>query len=312
LVSFNFYVSFALYQLTLQALRAELQIMMRYSWILLLALFMVSCHSGKKAASAKKPGKNKSITKILKSPDPEYKLRMAEQFFVKKKYTKAQQVYEDIMPYYKTTMTFEDIYYKYAYCAYYLEDYLNAQNLFKTFLEIFPNSKKAEEVDYMKAYCFYMQSPKPELDQTSTIRAVGMMQIFINSHPGSSRIKEANQIIDICREKLETKDRKSAQLYFDMGQYRAAGVAFAQVLDAYPESARADEYQLMIIRSYFRYAELSVEEKKPERFEQVITECNVFTDRFPESKLKKDVDDLMNQSQKNIKSSTNEQIKTPA
>ena len=193
MVSFNFYVSFALYQLTLQALRAELQIMMRYSWILLLALFMVSCHSGKKAASAKKPGKNKSITKILKSPDPEYKLRMAEQFFVKKKYTKAQQVYEDIMPYYKTTMTFEDIYYKYAYCAYYLEDYLNAQNLFKTFLEIFPNSKKAEEVDYMKAYCFYMQSPKPELDQTSTIRAVGMMQIFINSHPGSSRIKEANQ-----------------------------------------------------------------------------------------------------------------------
>lgn len=273
---------------------------------------MVSCHSAKKAALAKKPGKNKSITKILKSPDPEYKLRMAEQFFVKKKYSKAQQVYEDIMPYYKTTMTFEDIYYKYAYCAYYMEDYLNAENLFKTFLEIFPNSKKAEEVDYMKAYCFYRQSPKPELDQTSTIRAVGMMQIFINSHPGSPRIKEANEIIDICRQKLETKDWKSAQLYFDMGQFRAAGVAFAQVLDAYPESARADEYQLMIIKSYFRYAELSVEEKKKERFEQVIEACDVFNDRFPDSKLKKEVDEFLNQSQKNIKSSTNEQIKTAA
>ena len=71
---------------------------------------------------------------------------MAEQFFVKKKYTRAQQVYEDIMPYFKTTMTFEDIYYKYAYCAYYLEDYLNSENLFKTFLEIFPNSKKAEDL----------------------------------------------------------------------------------------------------------------------------------------------------------------------
>lgn len=273
---------------------------------------MVSCHSGKKAATTNKPVKSKNLTKILKSPDPEYKLRMAEQFFAKKKYSRAQEVYEDIMPYYKTTMTFEDIYYKYAYCAYYMEDYLNAENLFKTFLEIFPNSKKAEEVDYMKAYCFYMQSPKPELDQTSTIRAVGMMQIFINSHPGSARIKEANEIIDICRVKLETKDRKSAQLYYDMGQYRAAGVAFAQVLNAYPESTRADEYQLMIIKSYFRYAELSVEEKKIERFEQVVTECDVFNDRFSDSKLKKEVEDILNQSQKNIKSSNYEQIKTPA
>ncbi len=30
--------------------------------------------------------------KSLKNPDPEYKLRMAEQYFVKKKYTKAQQI----------------------------------------------------------------------------------------------------------------------------------------------------------------------------------------------------------------------------
>jgi outer membrane protein assembly factor BamD len=272
---------------------------------------MVSCHSSKKAASVK-PGKSKSMTKILKNPDPEFKLRMAEQFFAKKKYNKAQQVYEDIMPFFKTSMTFEDIYYKYAYCAYYQEDYLNAENLFKTFLEIFPNSKKAEEVDYMKAYCFYQQSPKSELDQTSTVRAVGMMQIFINTHPGSARIKEANDIIDICREKLETKERKSAQLYYDMGQFRAAGVSFASVLNSYPESTRADEYKLMIIKSYFRYAELSVEEKKVERFEQVITECNEFTDRFPDSKLKKDVEEFMNLSQKNIKNSINEQVKAPA
>ena len=30
------------------------------------------------------------MNKILKNPDPDYKLRMAEQYYVKKKYTKAQ------------------------------------------------------------------------------------------------------------------------------------------------------------------------------------------------------------------------------
>jgi outer membrane protein assembly factor BamD len=271
---------------------------MRFIPVLIAVFFLSSCSRG--------------ITKILKNPDPEYKLRYAEQFYVKKKYNKAQALYEDVMPYYKTRPEFADIYYKYAYCAYYQDDYMNAENLFKTFLEIFPSSPKSEEVDYMRAYCYYKQSPKPELDQTNTIKAIGMMQTFINTHPGSARNKEATEIIDAGRIKLETKDFKSAQLYYDMGQFRAAGVAFATLLNAYPESIRADEYKLMIIKSYYRYAELSVEEKKHERFEHVIDEYQDFVDRFPESKLRKDAEQYLILSQTQIKNLANEQVKTPA
>ncbi|NBR36098.1 MAG: outer membrane protein assembly factor BamD [Chitinophagales bacterium] len=257
-------------------------------------------------------GCGKSMTKLLKNPDASYKLRRAEQFFVKKDYIKAQQVYEDIMPFFKTSKEFEDIYYKYAFCAYHLSDFMNAENLFKSYLEIFPTSGRAEEIDYMRAYCFYKQSPKAQLDQTSTLRAMGMMQTFINTHPGSPRNKEANDIIDICRAKLETKDFLSAQLYYDLGQFRAAGVAFTSLLNAYPESYRADEYKLMVIKSYFRFAEMSIEDKKVERFEQVLNECFEFVDRYPESKLRKEVDNFLNSSQNNIKILTNEQTKTPA
>ena len=73
------------------------------------------------------------------------------------------------------------------------------------------------------------------------------------------------------------------------------------MLESYPESEKGDEYKLMIIKSYYKFAELSVEEKKEERFTQVINECNEFTDRFPESKLKKEVDQFYSQSQNNIK-----------
>lgn len=271
---------------------------MRFIPVLVIAFLLGSCGS--------------SMNKILKNADPEYKLRMAEQFFVKKKYSKAQIIYEDIMPYFKTGKEFENIYYKYAYCAYYQQDYFNAENLFKTFLEIFPNSPRSEEIDYMRAYSFFKQSPKPELDQTNTVKAMGMMQTFINTHPGSARNKEANEIIDICRQKLEIKDYKSALLYFDVGQFRAAGVSFATLLDNYPESPKADEYKLMVIKSYFRYAQLSVEEKQPARYEQVINEVNEFVDRFPDSKLRKEAEEYSQLSQTNIKNLSNEQTKTSA
>ncbi len=257
-------------------------------------------------------GCSKSINKIVKNPDPEYKLRMAEKYYVKKQYNKAQVLYEDVMPYYKTRPEFQDIYYKYAYCAYNQGDYMNAENLFKSFLEIFPTSSRAEEVDYMRAYSFYKQSPKPELDQTNTIKAIGMMQTFINTHPGSPRNEEANAIIEICRGKLEIKDHKSAQLYYDMGQYRAAGVAFTEVLESFPESPHGDLYKFMALKSWFRFAEMSVEDKKIERYEKVVTEYNEFVDRFPDSKLRRDAEALMNLSQSNIKKLSDEQVKTAA
>jgi outer membrane protein assembly factor BamD len=100
------------------------------------------------------------------------------------------------MPHFKGTAIFEDLYYKYAYCAYYQKDYLNAENLFKNFLEAFPNSSKAEELDYMRAYCYYKMSPKVALDQSNTMRAMGMLQTFINT---TRLIKIRGQwFIDIC------------------------------------------------------------------------------------------------------------------
>jgi outer membrane protein assembly factor BamD len=241
------------------------------------------------------------INKILKNKDPEYKLRMAEQYFVKKKYNYAQTLYEDVMPHFKGTALFEDLYYKYAYCAYYQKDYLNAENLFKNFLEAFPNSTKAEELDYMRAYCYYKMSPKVPLDQSNTMRAMGMLQTFINTHPGSPKNKEANELIDICREKLEEKERIAAKLYYDLGQFRAAGVSYTTLLNDFPDSEKSDEYKLMVIKSYYKFAELSVDERKVERYEQVIAECNDFMDRFPDSKLVKEVEHYISITNSNIK-----------
>jgi outer membrane protein assembly factor BamD len=66
----------------------------------------------------------------------------------------------------------------------------------------------------------------------------------------------------------------------------------------------------MVIRSYFKFAELSIDERKMERYEQVIAECNDFVDRFPDSKLVKEVESFISLSNNNIKKLNNEQTKT--
>lgn len=164
----------------------------------------------------------------------------------------------------------------------------------------------------MHAMCFYKQSPKLELEQTNTAKSIGVMQSFINTHPGSSRIAEATDIIDKCRLKLEQKELRAADLYFKVGQYRAAALTYNSLLNNYPESPAADTYKLQSIKSYYKYAKLSIADKQSERFEKVISEYEDFVDRFSESILLNEAEEFQKLSLNNIKELQNEQTKTSA
>ena len=253
--------------------------------ILLFIAFITLFSSCSKIMHLFKNKHSYAINKVLKSKDTEYKYKMAQQFYANKEYYQAQQVFEDLFKDYKGTDKYEDMYYKWVYSMYYQKDYMSAENGFKTFTENFPNSSKAEECDYMRGYCLYKQSPKVDLDQTETTKAIGQMQAFVNTYPTSKRVKDANDIIESCREKLELKEGKAAQLYYDLGYYQASAIAFEGVSENYPDSKKSDEYKLYEIRGYFKYAELSMEDKREERFQKVLTECSDFYERFSDSNL---------------------------
>ena len=266
--------------------------------VFITSFFLVSCST--------------QFGKVLKNKDYAYKLKMADEYYAKKKYKFAEQLFVELFPVYKGTDKFEELYYKYAYCSFYQKNYESAENLFKGFLEVFPNSPKAEEVSYMHAYTFFLQSPKVELEQTNTAKAIGMMQTFINTHPGSAKIKEATQVIAEGRAKLQDKQFRSAHLYYKVGQYRAAGISFSNLLNDYPEAPQGDEYKLMVLKSYYNFARLSIAEKQLDRFQKVTLEYNDFVDRYPDSKLLKEAQNYNNLSLNNIKELQNEQTKTSA
>ena len=97
---------------------------------------------------------NSKFNKIVKSKDFEYKLKMADEYFENKDYRIAQQLYEELYPVYKGTDKFEQLYYKDAFCFYYMKNYRDAENFFKGFLEVFPNSVKAEKLILCMRYVF--------------------------------------------------------------------------------------------------------------------------------------------------------------
>lgn len=247
-------------------------------------------------------------SKIENSKDINYKLAKADEYYANKNYRKAQTLYEGLFAAYKGSEKFEELYYRWANTYYLLEMYPEAQNFYKGFLETFPNSKYAEEVDFQRAYSFYKQSPRIELEQVNTIKAMGQLQTFINQHPNSSKIQLASETIDLAREKLEVKDYRAAKLFFDIGHFRAASLAFAEITNNYPESKKGDEYFNMVVKSNYKFAKLSALEKQLERYEEVVNSYQDFQDRYPESKLLKDAEQYNNLSLSQIKEIKNEQV----
>jgi outer membrane protein assembly factor BamD len=245
----------------------------------------------------------------LKSTDYEYKLKKADEYYEKKQYSKAILVYEDIFPVLKGTAQFENLYWNYAFSHYYMKDYLNAENLFKGFVENFPTSVRAEEASFIRAYCYFKQSPKPDLDQATTMKAINYLQTFMLRHPASEKNKEAMDIIQSLRVKLEEKEKRNADLYYNLGYFKASATAYSELMLNFPDSDNGDYYKLMVIKSYFEYAKKSIPAKQMERFEQVLDECADFSDRFPDSKLVSDVNKYKSQTENQIKSLKNEQDK---
>ena len=238
--------------------------------------------------------------KVLKSSDYELKFEKAKEYYEKEDYARSIALFDELLSIYKGTSKAEDIYFYYANCHYGQKDYILAGHYFRNFANTFPLSNRTEEAEYLGAYCYYLDSPKSSLDQTFTLKAIEEMQYFINKHPESERLDEANDIIDKLRGKLEIKSYKNARLYFDIGDYKAAIVALKNSLKEYPDSEFREKTLFLIVKSSFLLASNSIESKRAERYKSTIDEYYVFVNAFPESENGKEVQKIYENSKEFI------------
>ena len=219
---------------------------------------------------------------------------------------KANQLYESLLPVIKHTKNYEPLYYRYAYSFYNMGDYYSSSYHFKNFTEFFPNSKDNEEAEFMHGLSLYKFSPKYSLDPTNTINSIGSFQTFVSSHPNSPRVKEVNKYIDELRAKLEKKDSEAAKLYYNIGQYKAASVAYASVMESYPESDKVDEYQFWIAKSLYLYARASIKEKQEERYVNAMNAFRTLNEEYPKSPFTAEGQKYTQLAENNIKKIKNE------
>lgn len=228
--------------------------------------------------------------KVLKSTDPEYKFEKAVEYFEAEKYQRAYPLFDNLLKVYRGTEKAAEVYFYFAETSFYMEDYILAAYHYENFAKTFPNHEKTEDAYYMVGYCYYLQSPRPNLDQTYTMKAINQLQLFVNLYPRSEKLLSANELIESLREKLETKAFERAQLYYKTEHYQAAVVAFNNVLDEYPDTQyREDALYYRLVAAY-RLADNSIPDKKLQRFIEARTAYREFLEKYPDSSYRSDIE----------------------
>ena len=223
--------------------------------------------------------------KLMKNPDINYKLKVATDWYNKKQYFKCIPIFEELMGLMKGQRSTEDIYYMYCMANFRQGDYMLAAYHFKSFANTYPTSAKAEECLFMAAMSNDKLSPKYELDQSYTTKAIDAFQSFINQYPESKRVDTANKAITSLRKKLEKKAYENADLYYKTGNFKAAAVSFENLLVQFPDIDNVERILFMVVKSYNNYAENSIALRKVDRYHSVITAYKNFIYKYPSSKF---------------------------
>jgi outer membrane protein assembly factor BamD len=230
--------------------------------------------------------------KLLKSSDNEAKYAAAIDYYEKKDYYRALQLFQTLINFYQGTEKAEKMQFYYAYCYYHQEDYVLASYYFKRFAFNYPRSQYSEEASYMNAYCYYLDSPPSSLDQSNTYTAINELQLFIDMYPSSERVEEATNLIDQLRAKLQRKDMDIANLYLKMKYYESAIKSYENILREYPDTEYKEDILFKILKSNYLYAENSIPGKQKERFQSALDSYNEFVYQYPESKYLKDANGM--------------------
>jgi outer membrane protein assembly factor BamD len=208
--------------------------------------------------------------KIAKSGTPQEKLELAKSYYKKQEFHRSLPLFQELLGVFRESNISEEIYYYIAYSYYGMKEYEAAGKHFYNFTETFFNSKKTEECFYMYCLCQFHASNPYYLDQGLTKRAIENFQLFLNLFPASIYQEDANLKIDELRNKLKKKAYESALLYYKMEDYKAAIVTLTACLESFPDMEEKELIELTIVRSAFRYAQLSIQEKQLERYKEAL------------------------------------------
>lgn len=234
--------------------------------------------------------------RIEKSDDWKIKFQAGLKYYEKKDYYRTAILFEQILPIVRGLPEGEKVEFYLAFCQFYEKTYLLASNQFKTFFENYGRSQLAEEAYYMYAYSLYVASPAENLDQKSSIEAMGAMQTYVNQYPYGKFAEKANEVIASAQQKLELKGYNNAKQYLKLKYYQAAVIAFENFKKSYPDSKYLEEITYLKIVAQYKLAQQSIYSKQRDRYASTVEFYKELIDNYPKSNFIRDVESYYSES----------------
>ena len=233
---------------------------------------------------------------VYKSTDHTYKYEYAKECFAKGKYSFAVPLLQDLVTIQKGTDNAQECLYMLAMAEYGLRDYQAASEAFKKYYQTYPNGDYAEMASFYIGQSLYEGTPEPRLDQTPTVAAIAAFQDYLDLYPNGKMKGTAQQRLFALQDKLIRKEYLNAKLYYNLGSYfgncgndsgnnyEACIITAQNALNDFPYSSLREDFAILVMKGKYELAQMSVEEKKVQRYQDAEDECYGFINEYPDSK----------------------------
>lgn len=229
---------------------------------------------------------------LLESNDTDAKYEAAFNYFNQGKYNRAAALFESLTLVTSGTSKDDTVQYYWGLSNYNFKDYYTAETNFDNFLGNYPRSPFAESAKYLRIDCLYRSTLNWQLDQTPSYKAMSSIGEYLMEFPDGPNSAVARHMLDDLGERLDKKAFENARIYYTMEDYKAARVALKNVLKDDADNIYREEILYYATMSSYKYANLSYEEKKKERFLVFYDDYLNFVGEYPESSHRKELDQL--------------------
>ena len=237
---------------------------------------------------------------LLSGNDVDAKYKAAFEYFNKGKYKKAADMFESMSVLTSGTPQDDTVQFYWALSNYRYKDYYTAEANFKNFLEKFPRSPFSENAEFLRVDCLYKGTYRWELDQTPTYAALVAINEFKVKYPGSVHSAVCTRMNEELNARLDRKAYENAYIYYKMEEYKAARVAFNNVLKDDADNIYREDILVYTAMSSYKYALNSVPSKQKERYMVFVDDYFNFIGEYPDSSRCKELEHLYKKAKEKI------------
>ena len=226
---------------------------------------------------------------LMASSDADLKYKGAFEYFNSGKYEKAGALFESLAVLTSNTSRDDTVQFYQGLSNYKFGDYPN----------------------FLDLDCLYKETYRYELDQTPTYTCINAISEFLRSFPDSEYGSDCRAMLKDLNDRLDRKAYENARLYYKMEDYKAARVAFKNVLKDDSENIYREDILYYIAMSSYNYARLSYPEKQKDRYLIFIDDYLNFIGEIPDSPYRKELNVMYARAQRALGkySGTDEQVK---